>query len=200
MVSNLRVTIPVRVLRNGGRRGIQKINPWVCEASPVAVTCKADAEVHRPNLLAQRHLRVPISPILGFHGGAMRAPELEEEEALTNNLHVEARGRRRRRCQAAAAFQLRLLHQLPRAQSLADDNAVFKVSQSINAARFLESTLKEFRAEWVDKISTVILRAFDARSRDYLRNKRQWQEHSEGPSRAVIESSGYMQGLSLKMA
>lgn len=76
----------------------------VCEASPAAVTCKADAavlcaacdaDVHRANPLAQRHVRVPISPILGFHGAAMamRAPELEEEEeedlALIN-LNVEA--------------------------------------------------------------------------------------------------------------
>lgn len=125
-----------------------------------------------------------------------------------------------RRCQEAEGLT-----------ALADDNAVFKVSQSINAARYLESTLtewcedmfflemeslplsgegggifqqeinqlKEFRAEWVDKISTVILRAFDARSWDYLRNKRQWQEHSEGPSRAIIESSGYMQGRLSKL-
>ncbi|KAF7085833.1 hypothetical protein CFC21_089211 [Triticum aestivum] len=123
-----------------------------------------------------------------------------------------------RRCQEAEGLT-----------ALADDNALTKVSQSINAARYVESTLaqwcedvfflemenlsvvgeeggcvfqqeinqlKEFRSEWVDKISTVILRAFDARCRDYLKNKRQWQEHSEEPaiSRAIIESSGYIQG------
>ncbi|WVZ73668.1 hypothetical protein U9M48_021951 [Paspalum notatum var. saurae] len=117
--------------------------------------------------------------------------------------------------------------------ALADDNAVLKVSQSINAARYFESTLtewcedvfflemenlpvnaeggcifqqeinhlKEFRVEWVDKISTVILRAFDARSRDYLKNKRQWLEKPEGPavSRAFIESLDYMQGQLSKL-
>jgi hypothetical protein len=127
-----------------------------------------------------------------------------------------------RRCQEAEGLT-----------ALADDNSLIKVSQSINAARYVESTLtqscedvffleienlpvvgegggvfqqeinqlKEFRSEWVDKISTVILRAFDARSRDYLKNKWQWQEHSEEPaiSRAIIESSGYMQGKLSKL-
>uniref|UniRef100_A0ACD5YK51 Uncharacterized protein n=1 Tax=Avena sativa TaxID=4498 RepID=A0ACD5YK51_AVESA len=121
-----------------------------------------------------------------------------------------------RRCQEAEGLT-----------ALADDSALIKVAQSINAARYVESTLtqwcedvfflemeslpvvgksgslfqqeinqlKEFISEWVDKISTVILRAFDACSRDYLKNKRQWQEHLEEPaiSRAIIESSGYMQ-------
>ncbi|KAK1619834.1 hypothetical protein QYE76_025351 [Lolium multiflorum] len=127
-----------------------------------------------------------------------------------------------RRCQEAEGLT-----------ALADVDALIKVSQSINAARFMESTLtqwcedvfflemenlslvgegrsvfqqeinqlKEFRSEWVDKISTVILRGFDGRSRDYLKNKRQWQEHSEEPaiSRAIIESSGYMQGRLSKL-
>ncbi|KAI4981946.1 hypothetical protein ZWY2020_022438 [Hordeum vulgare] len=86
--------------------------------------------------------------------------------------------------------------------ALADDNALIKVSQSINAARSWNphwrngvkirgsvfqqeiNQLKEFRSEWVDKIST-----------------RQWQEHSEEPviSRAILESSGYIQGRLSKL-
>ena len=127
-----------------------------------------------------------------------------------------------RRCQEAEGLT-----------ALADDNALIKVSQSVNAARYVESTLtqwcedvfflemenipldgegesvfqkeihqlEEFRSEWVDKLSTVILRAFDARSRDYLNNKRQWHEHSEEPaiSRAIIESSSYVQGRLCKL-
>ncbi|CAN6233446.1 unnamed protein product [Urochloa humidicola] len=127
-----------------------------------------------------------------------------------------------RRCQEAEGLT-----------ALADDNALLKVSQSINATRYFESTLtewcedvfflemenlsvnveggcifqqeinhlKEFRVEWVDKIATVILRAFDARSRDYLKNKRQWLEKSEGPavSRAFIDSFAYMQGQLSKL-
>ncbi|CAO2047497.1 unnamed protein product [Urochloa humidicola] len=127
-----------------------------------------------------------------------------------------------RRCQEAEGLT-----------ALADDNALLKVSQSINAARYFESTLtewcedvfflemenlsvnveggcifqqeinhlKEFRVEWVDKIATVILRAFDARSRDYLKNKRQWLEKSGGPavSRAFIDSLDYMQGQLSKL-
>ncbi|XP_015689403.1 RINT1-like protein MAG2 isoform X2 [Oryza brachyantha] len=114
--------------------------------------------------------------------------------------------------------------------ALADDNALLKVSQSINAARYLESTLiewcddvfflemenvgrgecifqveinqlKDFRVQWTDKMSTVILRDFDARSRDYLKNKRQWQEKSEGLalSRAFVECLDYMQGRIAKL-
>ncbi|TVU28521.1 hypothetical protein EJB05_20042 [Eragrostis curvula] len=131
-------------------------------------------------------------------------------------------------------YMLRRCQEAEGLTALADDNALLKVSQSINAARQFESTLtewcedvfflemeklpidggaggcifqreisslKEFRVEWVDKISTVILRAFDARSRDYLKNKRQWLERSDGPavSRTFIESVDYMQGQISKL-
>ncbi|OEL17315.1 RINT1-like protein MAG2 [Dichanthelium oligosanthes] len=130
-------------------------------------------------------------------------------------------------------YMLRRCQEAEGLTALVDDNALLKVSQSINAARYFESTLtewcqdvfflemeilsvngeggcifqqeinhlKEFRVEWVDKITTVILRAFDSRSRDYLKNKRQWLEKSEGPavSRAFIESLDYMQGQLSKL-
>lgn len=130
-------------------------------------------------------------------------------------------------------YMLRRCQEAEGLTALADDNAVLKVSQSINAARNFESTLaewcedvfflemenltvngesgcifqqeinhlKEFRVEWTDKISTVILRGFDARSRDYLKNKRQWLEKSDGPavSRTFIESLDYMQGQLSKL-
>lgn len=130
-------------------------------------------------------------------------------------------------------YMLRRCQEAEGLTALADDNAVLKVSQSINAARYFESTLaewcedvfflemenltvngesgcifqqeinhlKEFRVEWTDKISTVILRGFDARSRDYLKNKRQWLEKSDGPavSRTFIESLDYMQGQLSKL-
>jgi RAD50-interacting protein 1 len=118
--------------------------------------------------------------------------------------------------------------------ALADDSALLKVAQSINAARHFESILtewcedvfflemenlpgldsrggcifqqeinhlKEFRVEWVDKISTVILRTFDACSQDYLKNKRQWLDKSDGPviSRTFIESVYYMQSRLSKL-
>jgi RAD50-interacting protein 1 len=61
--------------------------------------------------------------------------------------------------------------------------------------------LKEFRVEWVDKIYTVILRAFDSCSRGCLKNKRQWLDKSDGPavSRAFIEYVDYMQGRLSKL-
>lgn len=55
---------------------------------------------------------------------------------------------------------------------------------------------EEFRTEWVEKISLVILRGFDVRSRDYVKNKRQWQKAEEGwtVSKTLIEALDYIQG------
>lgn len=56
--------------------------------------------------------------------------------------------------------------------------------------------LEEFRIEWVEKISLVILRGFNARSRDYVRNRRQWQKSEDGwaISKTLIETLDYLQG------
>ncbi|KAJ3700548.1 hypothetical protein LUZ61_004253 [Rhynchospora tenuis] len=61
--------------------------------------------------------------------------------------------------------------------------------------------LKDFRIEWVEKISTVILRGFDARTRDYVKNKKQWQEKMEGyaVSRNFLDSLDYVQGKLSKL-
>ncbi|RDY05642.1 RINT1-like protein MAG2 [Mucuna pruriens] len=128
--------------------------------------------------------------------------------------------------------------------ALTDDDAVIKVTISVNAAHYFESVLKEwsedvfflemgmdeddkaeletnansygeelpessrrvifddeikkleeFRTEWVEKISLVILRGFDAHSRDYMKNKRQWQKGEEGwaVSKTLIEALNYLQ-------
>lgn len=129
--------------------------------------------------------------------------------------------------------------------ALTDDDALVKVTNSINAARYFESVLKEwcedmfflemglayddqpsvsdsngdihgllesqsngiidpairnleeFRQEWVGKISTVTLRGFDAQSRDYVKNKKQWKEKCEDGwtvSRLLIGALDYLQG------
>ncbi|XP_020583245.1 RINT1-like protein MAG2 isoform X2 [Phalaenopsis equestris] len=107
--------------------------------------------------------------------------------------------------------------------ALADDDAMINVSYSINAARYCESTLtewcedlffleietaegggifeevkamKDFQDEWSEKISTVLLRGFDARCRDYLKNKKQWQEKSDESRvglKALITALDYLQ-------
>ncbi|KHN07209.1 RINT1-like protein [Glycine soja] len=128
--------------------------------------------------------------------------------------------------------------------ALTDDDAVIKVTISVNAAHYFESVLKEwsedvfflemgmdeddktelesnsnsygellpessrrvifddeikkleeFRTEWVEKISLVILRGFDSHSRDYVKNKRQWQKGEEGwtVSKTLIEALDYLQ-------
>ncbi|KAJ4980288.1 hypothetical protein NE237_031125 [Protea cynaroides] len=128
--------------------------------------------------------------------------------------------------------------------ALADDDALIKVTNSINASRCCESVLKEwcedifflemisdqdcqmgmrfdeslsagttegpvsifdveimkledFRADWVDKISTAVLRGFDARSREYVKNRKQWQEKEEEGwtvSKTFVGALDYLQG------
>ncbi|KAG0469752.1 hypothetical protein HPP92_016452 [Vanilla planifolia] len=56
--------------------------------------------------------------------------------------------------------------------------------------------MKDLEDEWSEKISTVILRGFDARCRDYLRNKKQWQEKGEearGVLTAFVGALSYLQ-------
>lgn len=46
-------------------------------------------------------------------------------------------------------------------------------------------------------LSTVVLRGFDARSRDYIKNRKQWQERSEEGlvvSRSLVDALDYLQG------
>lgn len=123
---------------------------------------------------------------------------------------------------------LRMCQEAEGLTALADDDALLKVSNSINAARYFDSVLTEwcgnifflemetldnentercifeeeinalgeFRTEWIGKISTVVLRGFDALCRDYLKNKRQWQEKIEvtSLSKPFITALDYLQG------
>ncbi|CAL9055797.1 RINT1-like protein MAG2 isoform X1 [Musa acuminata AAA Group] len=128
-----------------------------------------------------------------------------------------------RRCQEAEGLT-----------ALADDDALLKVSQSINSARHFDSGLtewcenvfflemesigkddtegrrifeeeitmyKEFRTEWIEKIATVVLRGFDSLCRDYLKNRRQWQEKTEGVSlsKTFVTALDYIQGKISKL-
>ncbi|XP_017256002.1 RINT1-like protein MAG2 isoform X1 [Daucus carota subsp. sativus] len=57
--------------------------------------------------------------------------------------------------------------------------------------------LEEFRVEWIEMLSTVVLRGFDARCRDYIKNRKQWQERSEEGlvvSRLLVDALDYLQG------
>ncbi|XP_062027609.1 RINT1-like protein MAG2 [Rosa rugosa] len=130
--------------------------------------------------------------------------------------------------------------------ALTDNDALIKVANSINAARYFESVLKEwcedvffleigsnqydqpgmsvgeqdgnvdpveglesgifykdivkleeFRTEWAEKISVVILRGFDAECRDYVKNRKQWQEKGEDGwtvSKYLVGALDYLQG------
>lgn len=57
------------------------------------------------------------------------------------------------------------------------------------------SKLEKFRLEWIDKLSTVVLRGFDSSCRDYLKNRKQWQEKGEEGwvSRSFVGALEYLQ-------
>lgn len=89
-----------------------------------------------------------------------------------------------------------------------NDQLGIPVSESIGSEGLLEGSsncifneeigkLEKFRAEWVDKLSIVVLRGFDARSRDYMKNRKKWQEKSEDTwtvSKTLAAALDYMQG------
>ncbi|KAI3963419.1 hypothetical protein MKW98_022841 [Papaver atlanticum] len=129
--------------------------------------------------------------------------------------------------------------------ALADDDGLIKVTNSVNAARYCESVMKdwcddlfflemtldqgdeaiigvdedtsglgggifneeigkfeEFRKDWTEKISTVVLRGFDARCREYIKNKKQWQEKEEegwNVSKLFVGALDYLQGKISKL-
>ncbi|WCJ35962.1 RINT-1 / TIP-1 family [Euphorbia peplus] len=132
--------------------------------------------------------------------------------------------------------------------ALTDNDALIKVTNSVNAAHYFESVLKEwcedifflemgfesdhpgmsvddndsretqidgsiggifneeienlegFRNEWVEKISVVVLRGFDAKCRDYMKNRRQWQEKGEEGWAVSKYLIGALEHLQEKMA
>ncbi|MCL7035693.1 hypothetical protein MKW94_009553 [Papaver nudicaule] len=128
--------------------------------------------------------------------------------------------------------------------ALADDDGLIKVANSVNAARYSESVMKDwsddsfffemtldqggeaivgventsglgggifseeigkfedFRKEWTEKISTVVLRGFDARCREYMKNKKQWQDKGEegwNVSILFVGALDYLQGKISKL-
>ncbi|KAK4264212.1 hypothetical protein QN277_025421 [Acacia crassicarpa] len=82
--------------------------------------------------------------------------------------------------------------------SINSDRDNGRLSESPQISIFDEDIkkLEEFRKEWVEKICVVILRGFDARLRDYVRNRRQWLDSEDGwtISKTLIEALDYLQG------
>ncbi|CAA7401083.1 unnamed protein product [Spirodela intermedia] len=114
--------------------------------------------------------------------------------------------------------------------ALVDDDALAKVCDAINGARCCESVLvdwcedvfflemaatgegggvlqkemealRRLGAEWLEKVSAAVLRGFEARCRDHLKNKKQWQEAAPseeevgwGTSRSFVGALDYLQG------
>ncbi|CAA7031242.1 unnamed protein product [Microthlaspi erraticum] len=57
--------------------------------------------------------------------------------------------------------------------------------------------LEKFRVEWINKLSVVVVRGFDARTREYMKNRKQWQEKKEKEStvsRSLVGALDYLQG------
>ncbi|KAH9618219.1 hypothetical protein KSS87_016163 [Heliosperma pusillum] len=62
--------------------------------------------------------------------------------------------------------------------------------------------LEEFRIEWIDKVTNVVLRGLDAPIREYSRNKKQWQEKVEEGwivTQSFVVALDYLQGKISKL-
>lgn len=56
--------------------------------------------------------------------------------------------------------------------------------------------LEQFKLDWVGKLSTVVGRGFDAKCRDYIKSRKQWQETSNeipGVSRSLVAALDFLQ-------
>ncbi|KAL3819392.1 hypothetical protein ACJIZ3_005297 [Penstemon smallii] len=60
--------------------------------------------------------------------------------------------------------------------------------------------LDEFKTEWIEKLSTVVLRGFDSHCRDYIKNKKQWLDKSEEESTLSISFIAAIDYLQRKMS
>ncbi|CAN6479284.1 unnamed protein product [Victoria cruziana] len=80
----------------------------------------------------------------------------------------------------------------------------YDISASSKDGVFVEELeqLKGFRIKWTEKLSTVIMRGFDAHFGDYVKNRRRWQE-AKGDvvsvSPALIDALDYLQGKIVKL-
>lgn len=59
---------------------------------------------------------------------------------------------------------------------------------------------KQLQTEWLAKLMTVILRGFDARCRDYVRNKKQWQEKVKESAEEIKTADGIDNGESSEVS
>ncbi|CAN1299964.1 RINT1-like protein MAG2 [Linum perenne] len=83
--------------------------------------------------------------------------------------------------------------------ALTDDDGLIKGYVDTSLGGIFEEEIRKleyFRKEWVEKVSVVLLRGFEARCREYLKNKRQWQDRMEEGwpvSKNLVESLDYLQ-------
>lgn len=59
---------------------------------------------------------------------------------------------------------------------------------------------RKLQTEWLSKLTAVILRGFDARGREYVRNKKQWQEKVKGSAEENIAANGIGSGNSSEVS
>uniref|UniRef100_A0A7C8YRW2 RINT1-like protein MAG2 n=1 Tax=Opuntia streptacantha TaxID=393608 RepID=A0A7C8YRW2_OPUST len=80
------------------------------------------------------------------------------------------------------------------------ENSLFTgVSEGVGNGVFDDEIQKmeEFRKEWIDKITNVVLRGFDSQIRGYLKNRKQWQEKLEEGwtvTPSFVVAMDYLQG------
>ncbi|XP_019248734.1 PREDICTED: RINT1-like protein MAG2 [Nicotiana attenuata] len=90
------------------------------------------------------------------------------------------------------------LNQVTQLDTSTDGNDFCSEESSGNGILYEEiKKLEEFRTSWVEKLSVVVLRGFGVCCRDYLKNKKQWQEKGEEGwmvSQSFVGALDYLQG------
>ncbi|XP_075112064.1 RINT1-like protein MAG2 [Nicotiana tabacum] len=90
------------------------------------------------------------------------------------------------------------LNQVTQLDTSTDGNDFCSEESSGNGILYEEiKKLEEFRTGWVEKLSVVVLRGFGVCCRDYLKNKKQWQEKGEEGwmvSQSFVGALDYLQG------
>ncbi|XP_060204661.1 RINT1-like protein MAG2 isoform X2 [Lycium barbarum] len=160
--------------------------------------------------LRSRFLKLSGAPIIHRFLGCLlfRCQEAEGLTALTDN---DALMKVAKSVNAARYFESLLkewcedifflelgLDQVTQLDTSTDGNGFGSEESSGNGILYEETKkLEEFRTRWVEKLSTVVLRGFDVCCRDYLKNKKQWQEKGEEGwmvSQSFVGALDYLQG------
>ncbi|KAJ4813987.1 RINT1-like protein MAG2 [Rhynchospora pubera] len=175
-------------------------SPVICDAIVQNLSLLIDRARSLPSvMLRAKFIRLTCGPVISEFIDCM-VHRCQEAEGLTALTDDDALLKVVRSINAAQYFEVTLMEWCEDLFFL-DMESLLEEAGSKCIFHEEISRLKDFRIEWVEKISTVILRGFDARTRDYVKNKKQWQEKMEGyaVSRTFLDSLDYVQGKLSKL-